>query len=181
MFWRSEVYPNIVTARVRHSSTSQHGTVLCLADARCHRTLLKTYDGSQYVLLRSPNGAVQLRCDGNDVRIVPFSLELIVDGFPDVESSQRRIKQLADIYRNRPLRRENHEWTVEAQRHRDALVAYDLKLLGCKYRDIADFIYGSDYVAEEWTNPNRTLKNRTVRAVKRGIHFVEKGYFSLLR
>ena len=73
------------------------------------------------------------------------------------------------------------EWTVEASRHRDALIAYDLKLLGSKYRDIAVHIHGRNYVAEEWKNPNRALKNRTVRAVKRGIHMVEGGYLRLLK
>ncbi len=53
--------------------------------------------------------------------------------------------------------------------------------MGCKYRDIALHLFDGDFVAEEWTNPNRTLKNRTIRAVKRGIHLVEGGYLSLLK
>lgn len=181
MFWRSEIYPGIVSARVRTVSKPKCGSVLSLADARCRRTLLKTFDGEQYVLFRTTSRAAQLRCHGDDVRVDPFSLEVIVDGFPEVEPSQKLIKHLADVYRNRRLGGKNHEWTVEAQRHRDALIAFDLKLLGCKYRDIAAHIYGDDYVAEEWTNPNRTIKNRTVRAVKRGIRMVESGYFSLLK
>ncbi len=141
---------------------------------------MKTYDGEQYVLFQKPNQAVQLRCEGDDVRVDPFTLEMVVDRFPDVEASQRLIKQLADIYRDRHLERSYREWTVEARRHRDALIAYDLKLLGCKYRDIAVRIWGEDFVTQEWTNPNRTLKNRTIRAVKRGIHLVDGGYFPLL-
>ena len=101
LFWRPEKFSSIVTARVRNQQEFQHGSVIRLGDACCRRTLLKTHDGLQYILFQARNRAAQLRCNGDDIRIDPFSLEVIVDGFPDVETSQRLIKRLADVYRNR--------------------------------------------------------------------------------
>lgn len=72
------------------------------------------------------------------------------------------------------------EWTVEATRHRDALAAVDLRREGRTFQEIARFIHGDELVDEEWTNPNVTLKNRTIRSYKRGARMVDGGYRSLL-
>ena len=180
IFWRPEFCSKVVSGNVLNKSETGFGSEICLGDAQCKRTLLKVYDGCQQVLFQTRNGEAQLRCAGEDIRIGPFVLEVIVDGFPEVETSQRLIRQLADIYRNKRFGSGDREWTVEALRHRDALVAYDMKVVGCKYRDIANHLWGADNVAEEWGNPNRTLKNRTIRSVKRGVRMVNGDYITLL-
>jgi hypothetical protein len=65
-------------------------------------------------------------------------------------------------------------------RHRDALVAVDLRRRHWKFQDIARFIHGDEFVDEEWTNPNVTLKNRTIRSYKRGVRMINGGYRTLL-
>ena len=141
---------------------------------------MKSADGEQHLLLRDRRRVVQVQCIGNDIRVDPFELELIVDQFPDVGSCQRLIRRLADLYSGRHLSGRKGEWTVEATRHRDALVAVDLRREGRTFQEIARFIHGDEFVDEEWTNPNTTLKNRTIRSYRRGVRFIDGDYRKLL-
>lgn len=141
---------------------------------------MKTADGEQHALFRDDRRAVQLRCAGEDIRIDPFALELVIDRFPDVEGSHRLARRFADLYLERRLGGRKGGWTVEATRHRDALTALDLRNEGRSYREIAVFLYGENAVAEDWTSPDQTMKNRVIRSVKRGQRMMNGGYRSLL-
>ncbi len=180
VFWRPETCSKIVSARISNNTRTGLGSVIQLCDAQCRRALLKTYDGRQHLLFQTRSREAQLYCVGEEIRPDPFVLEVIIDNFPEVETTQKLIRQVADIYRNKQVGISDREWTVEALRHRDALVAYDMKTLGCKYRDIAIHLWGTDYIAEDWGNPNRTLKNRTIRGGKRGVRMVNGDYRTLL-
>lgn len=170
----------MVSAYVRNGEDRGFGSVVSLADIRCRKTLLKTVDGEQHLLLRDRRRVAQVRCIGEDIRVDPFALELVVDQFPDVESRQRLIRRVADLYRNRRIGGPKGGWTVEATRHRDALAALDQRMEGRSYREIAVFLYGGKAVREDWTNPNQTMKNRVIRSVKRGLRMMNGGYRTLL-
>lgn len=117
---------------------------------------------------------------GEDIRVDPFALELVVDQFPDVDSRQRLIRRLADLYRGRCIGGPKVRWTVEAMRHRDALAALDRRMEGYSYRQIAVFLYGEKAVGDDWTSPDQTMKNRVIRSVKRGVRMMNGGYRTLL-
>lgn len=156
------------------------GSLLSLGDLPCRRALLKTVDGAQHLLLRDGRRVIQLLCRGADLRTHPFSLELVVDRFPELESRLRLLRALAGIYRQSWRGDDLEQWSVEATRHRDALVAVDLRRQGWSYQDIARFLHGDKRVDAEWRNPNAALKNRTIRSYKRGIRFIAGGYRKLL-
>jgi len=141
---------------------------------------LKSFNGEQHLLLADRRRVVQVRCIGEDIRTGPFGLEPVVEGFPSIESPQRLIRILADLYRNRSFARPHASWTVEGMRHRDALAALDKRREGCSYREIAIFLYGENAVQTDWSNPNQTMKNRVVRRVKRGYRMMDGGYRKLL-
>lgn len=175
-----EDFRRVISAYVRNSGDPRLGSVISLAEIRCRKTLLKSVDGEQHLLFRDRRRVVQVRCLGEDIRVDPFALELVIDEFPEVESRQRLIRRFADIYRNRLIGGPNSGWTVEAMRHRDALVAVDLRRREWKFQDIARFIHGDAFVDEEWTNPNATLKNRTIRSFRRGVRMINGDYRKLL-
>jgi len=181
VFWRVEDYLRIISAYVRSSGDPGFGSIVSLGQVRCRKTLLKTRNGEQHLLLRDRGRVAQVRCIGEDIRVEPFALELVADEFPNVESRLRLTKRLADIYRNRPLEHTRSGWTVEAMRHRNALAALDMRFDGRSYRDIAVFLYGEKAVGDDWINPNRTMKNRVIRGVKRGVRMMNGGYRTLLR
>lgn len=170
----------MVSAYTRKSDDNGLGVMVSLNDVSCRKTLLKTVDGEQHLLLRDNDRVAQVRCVGDDIRIDPFVLELVIDDFPNVDSRQRLIRRFADLYRGRRLSGRSGGWTVEAMRHRDALVALDLRTEGRSYRQIAIFLYGEKAVREDWINPDQTMKNRVIRSVKRGRRMMNGGYRTLL-
>lgn len=147
---------------------------------QCDKSLLKTVCGLQMLVLRDAHRRVQLRCSGEDIRLEPFALEPIADEFPDVRGSIQAIELLANLFGpdRKPVK--PPDWTVEATRHRDALMALDLRIAGLSYRQVAVRLYGEAAVQSDWNNPNQTMKNRLIRSVKRGVQMMNGGYRKLL-
>ena len=170
----------MISAYVRDHRAGGLGSVVSLAEVHCRKSLLKTVDGEQHLLFQSNRHVLQIRCIGQDIRTKPFVFEPVVDKFPHVEQPQRLIRQLADLYRNRLIGGPQGGWTVEATRHRDALIAIDLRRKGWLFQDIARFIHGDRLVDEEWTNPNATLKNRMSRSHQRALRNIAGDYRKLL-
>lgn len=181
VFWRVEDYRRVISAYVRSPLDHGLGSVVALNKFRCRRTLLKTVTGEQHILLADQRHVAQVRCIGDDIRVDPFVLELVVDEFPSVERPQQLIRQLAEFYRNRRFGHPITGWTVEGLRHRDALAALDKRREGHSYRQIAIFLYSEKAVHEDWGDPGLVMKNRVIRSVKRGFRMMEGGYRLLLR
>lgn len=180
MFWRVEDYRRVLPAYVRSTAGRGFGSVISLGEVQCRKTLFKTVDGEQHILLCDRRRVAQVRCVGDAIRAEAFAIELIVDEFPDVENRQRLVRRLADLYRDRQIASAVDGWTVEALRHRDALAALDRRSEGLSYREIGIFLYGKEVVLNDWTNPDQTMKNRVVRSVKRGLRMMNGGYRALL-
>ncbi|MCG8446787.1 MAG: DUF2285 domain-containing protein [Hyphomicrobiales bacterium] len=180
VFWRPDAFARVLRAYVRTRNESGFGSIISLGELPCERTVLKTSDGEQHLLLRDKRHVIQVLCRGADLRIDPFSIELVVDQFPEVESRLKLLKAMADVYRRQRIGGGKGGWTVDATRHRDALIAVDLRRRQQSYQDIARFIHGDKLVDEEWTNPNVTLKNRTIRSYRRGVRFIGGDYRKLL-
>lgn len=180
VFWHTEAFTRVLRAYVRIRGDPGFGAIISLGDLRCLRTVLKTADGEQHLLLRDQRHVIQVLCRGADLRTDPFSIELVVDGFPEIEGRLRLLKAMADVYRQRRIGGGTGEWTVEATRHRDALAALDWRTAGCSYREIAIYLHGEEAVRRDWTNPDQTMKNRVIRSVKRGVRMRDGGYRALL-
>lgn len=181
VFWRAEDFRRVISGYVRYDDDPGFGSIVCLSDIRCRKTLLKMVDGAQHLLLSARHHVVQMRCLGAPIRTKPFALELVAEDFPDVAGGQKLIRRFARMYRNQRIGGPAGGWTVEAMRHRDALIAVDLRRQSWKFQDIARFIHGDELVDEEWTNPNAALKNRTFRSFRRGIRLIEGDYRTLLQ
>lgn len=181
VFWTLKDYRRVVVAHVCNHVDGGLDGIISLGKFRCRKTLLKTIDGEQYLLLADKHRVVQVRCIGDDIRIYPFALKPVIEGFPDVENRYRLIRNFADLYRNRRFGSSSSGWTVEGLRHRDALAAFDKRSRGCSYREIATFLYGEKSVLEDWNDPRQILKKRVIRSVKRSQRMVDGRYKSLLK
>lgn len=168
----------MLPAYVRRVEDPGFGSVVSLGGLSCRRTLLKTADGEQHLLLRAPDQVVQIRCVGEDLAFDPFALELVVDAFPDIESRQKLIRRLADLYRGR--RKSDVPWTAQALFHRDSLIALDCKAARLSDRETAIFLFGSEPVAAEWPSRDGPLRARTRRLIRAGRRLVAGGYRTLL-
>ena len=181
VFWTNEAYRRVVTAHVCNHTDDMLNGVISLENFRCRKTLLKTVNGEQYLLLADKRRVAQVKCIGDSINISPFSIEPIIDRFPDVEGTHRLIRNLANLYRNRNFGASNAGWTSEGLRHRNALAAFDCRSRGYSYREIAIFLYGENETVDAWNNPDQTMKNRIIRSVKRGERMVAGHYKSLLK
>ena len=181
VFWTLKVYRRVVVAHVCNRVDGELDGIISLGRFSCRKALLKTIEGEQYLLLTDKRRVAQVRCIGDDIRIYPFVLKPIIEGFPYVEGRYRLVRNLADLYRNRRFSNSGSGWTVEGLRHRDALATFDRRLEGFSYQQIAVFIYGEDVVYSDWNNPGQTMKNRIIRSVKRGQRMVDGGYKALLK
>jgi hypothetical protein len=180
VFWTPESYRRVLPAYVRSTSDSGFGTPVALCEFDCRKALLKAVNGEQHLLIRNERWTSQLRCVGRDIRVRPFSLELVVDEFPYVSRRHQNIRRFADLYCNQQREASKSDWTIEATRHRNALVALDQRAKKRTYRQVAILLYGDEAVQDDWTHPNQTMKNRIIRSVKRGLRMMNGGYRSLL-
>ena len=180
MFWCPNGCCKSLAAYARSCADPGFGGIVSLDLWQCDKALLKTVCGLQMLVLRDTHRRVQVRCSGEDIRLEPFALEPIADHFPNVRGSIQAIELLANLFGpdRKPVKAP--DWTVEATRHRDALMALDLRLTGRSYRQIAIAIYGENAVQNDWNNPNQTMKNRLIRSVKRGSQMMNGGYRKLL-
>lgn len=87
---------------------------------------------------------------------------------------------LVSLFRPNKIWPKKPRWNVDTIRHRDALIALDLRSVGRTYREIAVAIYGQSAVATGWNDPSSAMKNRVIRSVKRGYRLMNGGYKSLL-
>lgn len=181
VFWTDEAYRRVVTAHVCNRVDDKSNGVVSLGKFQCQKTLLKTANGIQYLLLADKRRLAQVKCIGDSINISPFSIEPIIDCFPDVEGTHKLIRNLASLYHNRNSGASNARWTSEGLRHRDALAAIDCRIHGYSYREIAVFIHGKIETFDTWNNPDQTMKNRIIRSVKRGERMVAGHYKSLLK
>lgn len=181
VFWNPNDYKRVISAYIRNQHDCGFGNVLSLKEFKCRRTLLKASNSEQHLLLADKRRVVQLLCVGKDIRVEAFSLEPVIDCFPNIEKPQRLIRTLAELYRNRSFGRLKSGWSTEGLRHRDALAAIDKRKSGFSYREIAIFIYGENVVQTDWNNPGQIIKNRIIRSVKRGQRMINGGYKSLLK
>ena len=181
IFWKTKDYQRVVCAYVRNHEDCGFGSIVSLGKFQDQKTLLKTVDGKQHLLLRDQRRVAQVLCIGEDIRVDPFALEPVINEFPNIERRYRLIRRLADFYRNRHHSGLKVGWAVEAIRHRDALAALDQRQQGRSYREIAVFLYGENVVQTDWTNTNQTMKNRVIRSVKRGNRMMDGGYRKILK
>ncbi len=181
MFWCPNGCCKSLAAYARECGNPGFGAVVSLDLLSCRKALLKTVCGLQMLILTDGNQRVQARCSGEDIRLEPFALEPIVENFPEVRTSLHLIELLAALFGPNRKAAKKPEWSVEATRHRDALMALDLRLAGHSYREIALKIYGKPAVTCDWNNPNQTMKNRLIRSVKRGTAMMKGGYRTLFK
>ena len=189
VFWHPDAIAPLLSARVRKAPDPGPENVVRIDTVPCRKAVLRIAGTAQYLVLADAWRAVQMRCEdadtgadiAADIGAEPFALEIVLDRFPDVESTLRLARIVADLWRGRPPPKRLREGSVEGLRHRDAIAALDRGMEGWSYREIAVFLHGEAEVRRRWNEPDRTLKNRVIRSVKRGTRMMEGGYRSLLR
>ncbi|PQA88306.1 hypothetical protein CW354_08380 [Marinicaulis flavus] len=137
-------------------------------------THVTDYTGPEYLLVRCNGAVIQHRCSG--VSLLgdqPVRIKLIID---DMDGYARRLKLLEAAFRvyNDPPGPAEPKWTKTTQVLRDGLIALDCLALGGSRKDIANALYGSDRVREEWNGPS--MKHTLRYLVKKAEALRDGGY-----
>jgi hypothetical protein len=144
------------------------------------KTLLMLPDGSQELILRDGFRTLQIHVIGGTLG----------DGdalLVDMAGTQNSSAQLHALAAYRELRTAgillNKYFPPDPHAARNAmcLQALDGFNAGVQHRYIAEAIFGEKRTTEDWTHPDRHLRDRVRRAFTRGRYMADRGYLGLLR
>lgn len=186
VFWCESVSPQIITVDAQPlkdgDAKGMFDRLFDLALFGSKRIHLTDAIGNEHVLLQRGRRVVQMRCRGHTLLDGNVKLRFVLDGFGHIDAKFATIKRLAKLY-------DEHtgntaviqNWSASTASLRDALIALDAHQAGFGYRETAIAIYGEKAVTERFAEPDKSMKNRMVRARKKGIELMEGGYLDLMK
>jgi hypothetical protein len=181
VFWRVDANPFVVGMRaelVADKRVAAEPFDLDIFD--CTKTVMQTPKGIEYILLRRFGMTVQLASRGESLLHGSVAASFEIEGLSRmkfVSAALEKLKRMKQPERSM----ECSNWPNFVLHSRDYLIALDRDLNGANYRQIAQVIFGSERVKDEWTGETRFLKDRVRRAVERGHEIMNGGYRDLLR
>lgn len=135
-------------------------------------------ESRQHLVLRAHGVILQIAIEGADVIHGPVILDF------HIRSQLRRSgHQLIMVDRflsgNAPRSPPKPNWTSQARKLRDAIIALDGRAAGASHREVAIVIYGRAKVESEWGPAG--LRDLVRRDLGRGLKLAMGGYRDLLR
>ena len=186
VFWCESVSPQVITVEAQPFNGSESKGMLDrlfdLALFGSKRIHLTDASGNEHVLIQRGHRVVQMRCRGHTLLDGDVKLRFLLDGFGHIDAKFATIKRLAKLYdqhTGNPAVESN--WSASTASLRDALIALDVYQAGHGYRETAIAIYGEEAANERFADPDKSMKNRMVRARKKGIELMEGGYINLMK
>jgi hypothetical protein len=125
------------------------------------------------VILSDSDNALTLRLHGSRVSVGPVGTIFLVGGIPDPSRLATHFTTLATLLRSPHSRTRRSR---DRLLFRDALVALDGRRAGASHRDIAEVIFGTKRVREDWSSRGGWLKERMRRALAKGEELRDGGY-----
>ena len=94
VFWHADAFGRVLSARVREAADAGLENVVRIDAVRCRKAVLRIGERGQYLMLADPWRVAQLDCAGQDIGAEPFTLEIVLHRFPDIEGSLRLCQDL---------------------------------------------------------------------------------------
>ena len=173
VFWHPDVYSNTLKIRLTHSDLErQYGDILDLSGLPVRKTVLDIPDKSRQIRIFAKGYWVQLRCNNHLAIRKTSRLEIQLRR---IETATLRLKtamELLSLYENSEIQ-VTQQVPTNHTRLKRYLQAYDIRVAGGTYRDIAIAFEGTKRVEEDWNPSACYLKDRSKRAFKRGEALVD--------
>jgi hypothetical protein len=179
VFWSPDLCTSVLRVRAFPVIENVPATPFSLDDLTCPSVLLELPEGPQHLLFTEGGRTLQLVIDGADAM---RPMRLMVDGAPDRKLAAPQLRALQCF---QGLRLSGHLHPSYIQREplslyrRLVLRALDGDLAGASQQDIARHVL-SDYSDDKWRTPERPLRERIRRALRRGHALMHRGYRDLL-
>ena len=179
VLWLPEAHPGVLRLTAFPVSADIEATTFLLREIVSPSVLLELPKGPQNLLFRYGGRRLQLVIAGEDI-LRP--VRLMADGAPERSSA---LPQLRALQCFQDLRLSGRLYASHLQREplslyrRLVLRALDGDLAGASQQQIAQHVL-ADYSDEKWFSPDRPLRERLRRALRRGRALMQGGYRRLL-
>lgn len=181
VFWDGRISPAVVSVRCTSAQDALGRTELwSWTPFKCTIRTYRDETGTTHVLFRRDGRSVQLLMHGDAADDQTFYAIFEAETLARAEIVKRVLMRLQSF--QSPMERRKTRSSTQFEDHlHHYLIALDGALAGASYRQIARTIYGKARVADAWTAETTYLKNRTRRAVERGLALMNGGYLTLLQ
>lgn len=180
-FWLPEMMSATFDAAIENDTSGMNGARhLKWDDLPGEKFFLVAPGRRDKLLALSPGYAAQLALDGSGAPIPHsafFSLRLGADHL--AAESLRLLEEFGRVCRGLAARGRSPRG-ASPEKLRDALIALDGELAGVARRQIAEAIFGTDVVKDDWESGINSYKQRTKRLVDKGLALMKSGYRRLL-
>lgn len=138
--------------------------------------------GTQRAILMKNQARLCVRLRGALAAVGPVRLIFTTIGIAGATTAATDFAVLRDVLRQDAgkIRTAVARWSTTRLELRDALIAIDGERSGAKRREIANVIFGKPRVDADWSHPNRVLKDRIKRSIRRGRRLLAGAYRKLL-
>lgn len=135
----------------------------------------------QHLILKAANAHVVLQISGPLVFAGPVNIRVVIDGLRHIDRNIASLVAFSQLIHGfRGSAAHDRPGRVQSIKLRDALIALDGERAGATRREIATVIYGSERVAEEWSDPTGRLKAVIKRDILRARRLIDGGYRRLV-
>lgn len=180
VFWLPTLSPGVLRLTALPLSAKIDATPFLLRDIGCPSMLLELPSGPQHLLFAERGRTLQLVVVGADVM---SPVRLLFDGAPEREGAAAQLRALRCF---NDLRLAGRLYPSRIQREplslyrRIVLRVLDAEAAGASQREMAKYLFSDAYTDETWLSPERPLREKVRRALRRGHALMRRGYRHLL-
>ena len=179
VFWSPHLYPRRVEVRVGPRLEGEVDEIFEETVRVCRVKLLTDWAGGEHLRIQGQHCSIQVRCRGLPlVNSDPVKMTFEISGLTDFEEKVRIMRKTRKVYGDHmdgPP-----EFSGEALRMRNGLIALDARQAGLSLSETAEIIFGAKRVREEWGRDGRWMKDRVRGHIAQAKALMEGGYRNLL-
>ncbi len=177
--WHADHDRGVVTVDA-HSARDGQPDSLDIRTTGVDVTLLNISGAEQHLVLSEGARHIHLAVRSGSLLEGPVRLRYALDGFADLETKLLTLRRLAALWRLGRMPAELFPRDTRAPRWIEMLRTIDALQAGAEQREIAEALYGSSAVREDWRGQSDYLRLRVQRLVRSSEAMVEGGYLRLV-
>ena len=181
VFWRQDVFPGALSVHY-HAETETVGGAdsFNLSHFDCLKQHYVKANGTRISVIKSHDIWLQIAGKPDDCTSENQRFSVLIHGGKGARRRIDALRQLTSLSRDgikdfKLLGRQK-----AFSKMRNGLLAYDIRMDGGSYKDVAIALFGAQNVQKDWDSTGCFLKARAVRAYKFGERMVAQDYQSLL-
>jgi len=175
LFWRPKIDPSVLTVTAEPISAS-HPDAFDVGQFADMVDIVRDKRGREMCLLSGGPRQIQLEVGEGTLTKGPVRLRFDLGGLSNIDAKLRTVTRLVSL---RKLGRFTHDLFPRAPgaaKWIKAVQAYDGMAAGASQRDIAEVLFGTDLVREEWNGRSEFLRLRVQRLLNHARRMVDGGY-----